>query len=79
MFTCPYCKEKTEVPGAANFWMVDAANAACEHCGRDFVIVDNLAMTEEQYRAASPHGRPLRTQRWERASGSADQSPDPQG
>lgn len=78
MFACPYCKERTEVPGAANFWMVDAANATCEHCRRDFVIVDSVPITEEQYRTASPHGRPLRAQRWGRASDLPGSSPDPQ-
>jgi hypothetical protein len=60
MFACPYCKEKTDVQGAANLWMVFAAIAPCEHCGKEFVIVENFPMTEPQYRAASPNVRPLR-------------------
>jgi hypothetical protein len=60
MFACPYCKQKTDVPGATNLWMVFAASALCEHCGKEFVIVESFPMTEAHYRAASPNVRPLR-------------------
>jgi len=60
MFACPYCQERTDVPRAVNFWMVHAASEACEHCGKQFIIVDNSAMTEAQYQAVSPNVRPLR-------------------
>jgi transposase-like protein len=51
MFACPYCKEETDVPGA-NLRMVFAASAHCEHCGKQFVIVEYFPMTEVQYQAA---------------------------
>jgi uncharacterized protein YbaR (Trm112 family) len=78
MFACPYCKEKTDVPGATVFWMVHAASAVCEHCAKEFVIVDNFPMTQEQYREASPNVRPLRAAKWESSSVLAGHSPDPQ-
>jgi hypothetical protein len=61
MFACPYCQERTDVPKAVNFWMVHAASAACEHCGKQFVIVDDTLMTEAQYQAVSPNVRLLRS------------------
>jgi hypothetical protein len=60
MFAWPYCQERTDVPRAVNFWMVHAASVACEHCGKQFIIVDNTPMSEAQYRAIGPNVRPLR-------------------
>ena len=51
MFACPYCKEKTDGP-ETNLRMVFAARAHCEHCGKEFVIVEYFPMTEVQYQAA---------------------------
>jgi hypothetical protein len=55
-FAWPYCKEQTNVPGAADFWMVEVGRATCEHCGKDFLVVENMPMTEEQYKASTPQG-----------------------
>jgi hypothetical protein len=53
MLACPHCQERTDVPRTVNFWMVHAASAACEDCGKQFIIVDNSPMTEAQYQAVS--------------------------
>jgi transcription elongation factor Elf1 len=54
MFNCPYCKAETDVVGTADFATIDLGRAICEHCGKEFIIVENLPMTEEQYRASKP-------------------------
>lgn len=50
MFTCPYCKEETNVAGCADFATIDIGRAICEHCGKEFIIIENFPMTEAQYR-----------------------------
>jgi hypothetical protein len=77
MFACPYCLATTDVPGAADFWMVEAASAVCEHCGKEFIIVENFPLTAEQYRAARPSGRPLVAKRYPRLSPRTSQSAGP--
>lgn len=45
---CPHCKEQTRVPGG--FDEIRMGWATCDHCLSEFLIVDNVPMTEEQYR-----------------------------
>ena len=49
MFICPHCGKATHGPKAALFDDVMMAREECEHCGREFLIVANVPMTQEQY------------------------------
>ena len=49
MFICPHCGKATHAPEADRFDYITMAKEECEHCGREFLIVGNVAMTQEQY------------------------------
>ncbi len=49
MFICPHCGKATHTPKAAVFNDVMMVREECEHCGREFFIVGNVPMTQEQY------------------------------
>jgi len=46
---CPHCKHVTGIGTAALFDHVFMSRKRCEKCGKDFLIVDSIPMTEEQY------------------------------
>jgi transposase-like protein len=46
---CPHCKQETGIGTAALFDHVFMSRKKCKRCGRDFLIVDGIPMTEEQY------------------------------
>jgi transposase-like protein len=48
MVTCPHCKDQTKIPGG--FDSIDVGRFTCEQCRSEFLIIDNVPMTEEQYR-----------------------------
>jgi len=50
---CPYCKLETGIGTAALFNTVLMSRKTFDKCGRQFVIVNDAPMTEEQYRMAS--------------------------
>ena len=52
MLTCirPYCKQKTGVGTASLFHTVLMSRKTCDKCGREFLIVNDVPMTKEQYR-----------------------------
>jgi len=50
---CPYCKQETGLGTAALFDSVLMSRKTCENCGREFLIVNDVSMTEEQYRQES--------------------------
>ena len=58
MFTCicPYCKQETGVRTAALFDTVLMSRKTCDKCGREFLIVNNVPMTEERWAAARSPG-----------------------
>jgi len=47
--TCPSCHNETGIGTAALFDHVFMSRKKCKRCGRDFLIVDGIPMTEEQY------------------------------
>jgi transposase-like protein len=49
MLKCPNCGRQTSVFGASKFAKVDFGRARCEHCQQEFVIVNNIPMTEQEY------------------------------
>ena len=51
MFTCncPHCGEQTGVGTAALFDSILMSRKQCEKCGREFLIVNDVPMTQEQY------------------------------
>ena len=50
---CPHCKLETGIGTAALFNTVLMSRKTCDKCGRQFVIINDVPMTEEQYRMAS--------------------------
>jgi transcription elongation factor Elf1 len=50
MFTCPRCGRKTAVFGADQFDTVDMGRGTCEHCHQEFLIVNDIPTTEDEYR-----------------------------
>jgi len=56
MFKCPHCGQETHDPKAALFDSIFMARVTCQHCLREFLVVDNVPMTEEQYRQRTSAG-----------------------
>jgi transcription elongation factor Elf1 len=52
-FSCPNCGLKTSVFGASKFAAIVFGRARCDHCGQEFLIVNDVAVTEEEYRKES--------------------------
>jgi hypothetical protein len=48
---CPHCKEQTSIPGG--FDSIEVGIFTCDNCHAEFLIIDDVAMTEEQYRQRS--------------------------
>ena len=46
---CPHCGEQTGVGTAALFDSILMSRKECEKCGREFLIVNDVPMTEDQY------------------------------
>jgi transposase-like protein len=46
---CPYCKLQTNIPGG--FDEIDVGRFTCELCRSEFLIIDNVPMTQEQYQS----------------------------
>jgi rRNA maturation protein Nop10 len=52
-FSCPHCGRQTEVFGADRFDSIDMGRETCTQCGQEFLIVNDIPMTEQQYRDGS--------------------------
>jgi hypothetical protein len=50
MFKCAHCGQETNDPKAALFDSIFMARVTYQHCLREFLVVDDVAMTEEQHR-----------------------------
>jgi hypothetical protein len=50
---CPHCGEQTGIGGAAFFDAITMARKECEHCRLEFLLVDDVPVTEEQYKRKS--------------------------
>ena len=48
MVICPHCRAQTSILGG--FDSIDAGRFTCEHCLTEFLVIDNVPMSEEQYR-----------------------------
>jgi hypothetical protein len=46
---CPYCKKETSIGTAALFDTVFMSRKICDQCDREFLIVNDVPMTQEQY------------------------------
>jgi len=46
---CPYCNQETGIGTAALFDTVLMSRKTCDKCGREFLIVNDVPMTQEQY------------------------------
>jgi len=53
-FTCPHCRKQTEHPQALAFDKLMMSRASCRHCGKEFLIVDDVPMTPAEYQKRSP-------------------------
>jgi hypothetical protein len=52
--TCPYCKEETGIGSAGIFDTILMSRKQREGCGREFLIVNSVPMTREQYAQMPP-------------------------
>jgi len=50
---CPHCKQETGIGTAALFDTVLMSRKTCDKCGREFLIVNDVPMTKEQYKKES--------------------------
>jgi hypothetical protein len=48
---CPHCHEETGIGSAALFDTILMSRKRCEKCAREFLIVNGIPMTPEQYAA----------------------------
>jgi hypothetical protein len=48
---CPHCHAQTGIGTAALFDQIFISRKSCEKCQREFLIVDGVAMTEDQFRS----------------------------
>jgi len=53
VFPCPYRKKQTKVPGATPFTTIFLAKASCQACSKEFIVIDNVPLTQEQYRESN--------------------------
>jgi hypothetical protein len=47
--TCPHCHQETGIGTAALFEHIFISRKTCEKCEKEFLIVNDIPMTEEQY------------------------------
>lgn len=50
---CPHCGEITGIGGASLFETISMSRKKCEQCGEEFLIVNDVPMTEEEYEKKS--------------------------
>jgi hypothetical protein len=50
---CPYCGEQFKYPEADYYDKVLMARVACPSCKREFLIVDDQSVTQEEYERRS--------------------------
>ena len=48
-FTWPHCGQQTEHPQALAFDKLMMSRASCRYCGKVFLIVDDVPMTQAEY------------------------------
>ena len=51
---CPHCNQEIGMSTAALADHAFLLRARCEKCGKEFLIVDGVAMTDEQYSSHLP-------------------------
>jgi len=45
---CPYCHKQTTIPCGAEFQSIDIGRFTCDHCGREFLVIDDVPVIEDQ-------------------------------
>jgi hypothetical protein len=53
MFTCPYCGRRTTVFGSSDIDSIAYGRAKCDHCAQEYMIVNDVPMTEKEYQEIS--------------------------
>jgi hypothetical protein len=51
MLICPHCGQQTAIPRAAEFAFIDVGRFTCEHYEKEFLVLHNVPMTEQEYAA----------------------------
>lgn len=46
LFPCPHCEKNTPHPRAALWDKLLSSRVKCQHCGREFLIVDDVAVSK---------------------------------
>jgi uncharacterized protein YbaR (Trm112 family) len=49
MTICPHCGQEAKDPKAALFDSISIGRLTCQHCRREFLVVDDVPMTLEQF------------------------------
>jgi DNA-directed RNA polymerase subunit RPC12/RpoP len=49
-YICPHCGQDANDPKADLFDSISMGRLTCANCAREFLVVDDVPMTEEQYR-----------------------------
>jgi transposase-like protein len=47
MLTCPHCGQRTTIACAEEFAFIDVGRFTCEHCEKEFLVLDNVPMREQ--------------------------------
>jgi hypothetical protein len=50
VISCPHCGQEADDPKAALFDSISMARLTCQHCRQESLVVDDVPITEEQYR-----------------------------
>jgi transposase-like protein len=49
MSLCPCCHKQTTIPCGAEFQSIDIGRYTCDHCGREFLVIDDdVPVIEDQ-------------------------------
>ena len=46
MLECPYCHKQTAIPGDGEIVSIDVARLTCDHCDKEFLVIDNVPVIE---------------------------------
>jgi uncharacterized protein YbaR (Trm112 family) len=48
MIACPYCGKDVTIPCEAQLNTMEIGQHVCEHCGREFLMIDNMPTMEDR-------------------------------
>jgi uncharacterized protein YbaR (Trm112 family) len=57
MLACPYCHRQTTIPGDYEIESIDIGRFTCDHCDREFLVIDNVPVIEAERKKAPKASR----------------------